>query len=696
LEIVVSRGPASLCAAFLAGSLGAGWQLTELSMLEAARKVAGDYRPDRSATDFCFVGFPDEFEDAVLFELLQGVALALNCDVGWEAIPHLSLLTARDLPSLSRLIGRIVASSLQDSSPRQLQRIAYYEFPGSDPLVRELTREGVNGSGCAQPVNRIIEHQDNVFASYTKPSDVIVVATHGFEACADAGSGVVLCGLHSVMPDFEKHEIGVLACARGYDCPRGPQPMPLRLLQTPVLMLASCNSFRFADSQLKPEFNLGLCFMDGEGRDYVSTPLTISHAQPSSVAFAAAMASGCSVAEATALVNGLLYTTGIDQPAFLGIGTGTYRLGNGADRELNTHTPALPCQIDFADANHTQILVSDPRLLESAKRRTLVLDLGSCESQERVYYFYRLETNGAGQALRLFFFSFPQQLKTIVIKSCEISELREDANAVIEASEFWLDFVRVANLEPQIPNLAPLFGRISRMRANVAVLLANAGFDGSAVYRLRQQLQVLRSLTTMIRDLSLDHLMQKVSGSFLLTNVWSDEYERDGQTPAICPNCSSSAVHKKLRHSLHGSRRVVTNCWRCGYVEDVPATGELARVRLEAPLLAVRGQPLHVRLRITSASRKKLVNVRVWARINAQCVGHLVPENDGTVCELHDGAAEVNFRFDLPAELPPHGYAMRALVAAHGEIAAASRSIFVAEYNEVTAASLDVPSTISA
>jgi hypothetical protein len=105
---------------------------------------------------------------------------------------------------------------------------------------------------------------------------------------------------------------------------------------------------------------------------------------------------------------------------------------------------------------------------------------------------------------------------------------------------------------------------------------------------------------------------------------------------------------------------------------------------------------LHVRLRITSASRKKLVNVRVWARINAQCVGHLVPENDGTVCELHDGAAEVNFRFDLPAELPPHGYAMRALVAAHGEIAAASRSIFVAAYNEVTAASLDVPSTISA
>jgi hypothetical protein len=685
-EIFGCNGPAAVCAALLADCLGAPLRIVDGNLIDEIRGAQ-----TRGVLDLFLVGLPELVTDEVLFELFRRVSVGLQSDDPWEEIPRFSLITARDLASLSWLVAKVLVSARQTESAQPEKRIAYYEFPGCGiPHVRELRLNGKAQPFDVQRAETSLEDANKVLASYMEPSAVIVVATHGFEACADGGAGVVLCGLHASTRDIDEDEAGVLACARGYPCPRGPHPMPLRLIRTPVLMLASCNSLRLADSQLKPDFNLGLSFLDGVGQNYISSPATITHAQPCSVAFAAAMASGRSVAQATTLANGLLHCAGIDEPAFACIGLGIYRIRRepaaGSDIDVFEDLAPLPCEVDFGDRNHAVIFLSEPPLLELARRRVLALDLEPRDPLDRVFYFYRLERNdktrneGTGDhILRVFLFSFPRKLGRLRIGGHDLAGLRKAVASVVEAACFWLAFVRLCSLEEKLPQLSSMIAAIENSRSSAVRLLGNVRFDGGAVDRLRQQIRVMSSLSTLTRDLTLNYLMANVSGSFLLTNVWGEEYSNQCIYDSICNNCGGRAARKKLRHTLEETGRIVVSCWRCGFVADLPEAGPILDVSIEASELEFKGKRFEVCVRIETDDISAQSDLRVWARINAQSFGHLTPDRDCAHCELNGKSGSVLFQFDLPQGLPPHGFAIRALVASRGQIAAAARGMFVGE-----------------
>lgn len=675
-----------VCASLLAGSLGADFKLIEEPPAVEARSAYA-----RGFSSLFIVGLPALFTDAVLFELLEQVTAGLSSDIPWGEIPRFSLITGRDLPSLSWLVAKILISARAPKEMPDRSRLAYYEFPGSGvPSARELCFERENGRSGFRPVETVLQGAQDILATYTQPSEVIVVATHGFEACAEGGAGVVLCGLHSSRSFAGEKSSGILACGRGYPCPRGPHPLPVRLLRTPVFMLASCNSFRLAGSQLKSDFNLAYSFLDGQGRNYVSSPSTITHAQPCSVAFAAAMASGRSVSQATTLVNGLLYCAGIDQPTFVGIGMGNYRAGSSPDANIRMEAPghhvSLPGEIDLGEANYAEIVISTPQIVELARRRLLALDLGNRAPGERVFYFYRLErahSSGNGETaehmVRVFLFSFPTALGRMRVSQTDLVGLRETAAKTLQAASFWLDFVRLAELGEKVVPLPQIVAEVGKSRAVIANSLSSILFDGSAAGQLQQQVRVLASLTMMTRDLALDHLMLTRSGSFFLTNLWGDEYRVEGNGESTCHNCGGRAFRKTLRHVLHGAGRLVINCWRCGFISDVPESDAVRGVYLDAPDVIPKGKRFKVRVTIDAGDTPKQSEFRVWARINAQEHGHLVPEPDCTYMVWSGGRKEVSFEFDSSGDVPPHGYAIRALVASAEEVASAGRGIFIGE-----------------
>jgi len=114
-------------------------------------------------------------------------------------------------------------------------------------------------------------------------------------------------------------------------------------------------------------------------------------------------------------------------------------------------------------------------------------------------------------------------------------------------------------------------------------------------------------------------------------------------------------------------------------VEDVPVSKAIKSIRLNAPELVERGKPFVVQLTIEPGETARSAEFGVWVRINTQSFGHLAPTNDGERCEVRGKSGTVRLRFDLPEGLPPHGYAIRALVASSGAVGAASRGIFVSE-----------------
>lgn len=663
VQVIAREGPACIPASLLSASLGFSMQLTSESLADFLEKddvLVGSH--------LVLAGLPDEFPDRLLFSRLALFRDALDQGKPWREMPLFTMLCARDLASLSWLVAKWILTSRLPERTEVEGHFARFTPSDSGSPYHFLThtREGsVTGQRTYTP--------DEFATQVLESIDLLAVPTHGFEACANGGGGLVLCGLNSALPVLPIGLTGVLACARGYDCPRGPHPIPLSQFRSKVLMVASCNGLRLADSVLQPHFNLGLAFADGEGLAYVSTLFSATGNIAASSVFSAAMASGHNLGESLALVNGFLYRAGLDHPGYVAIGNPKLTLGAASffEMEIAEHDPAH-IAVDCGRTNMAEIVVRSGELATMADRGDLRL---SITGQTETTYWFSLPENK--ETLRLFLFRFPTSLyERLDISFSSREKLDESCRQVLKSLRHWLEFNDISG------DTSDFWSRVretaGELERGLASALSRSSYDASALARAKEQIRLLNELISTTRDHVIETLSEELLKAFWLTNIYAQAYRTEAVATTVCPNCESDSVMRILCRPLYEDRRKCVICPRCGIVSDVSAEGGIRLVQILAPESVTREETWELEIRIEMNDHTQDRSVLICPRVSANGWSSALSQPPYTLANVAGSSISVTrFRYSIPANVPPHRYFLKALVASNGEIAFGTKVLHV-------------------
>ena len=677
--VLVAEGPSALVAAILATALGYRLQICAEGFVGHVRKAMRT----RTGCSIIVVARRDEATDDLLMSLSNETLTALASEMHWEHLPKVTILTGRDLSSLSWVVSKAIAA-LNGKHACSLSRcVRHYTADSHSILMRETDGEGQEGFRVRQGVL----DRDALLGSLRSLAAVAGYQTHGVDACAQGGNGVVLCGLHSVQRPHKPSMPGVLACARGYPCPRGPHPLPLAEVRAGVFMLGSCNGLRLADGILHPDFNLGLSFLDGPGYAYVSSIAAGFGSEIGTICFLAAFASGRSLADATMLVNAFVHAAGLDHPSYIAVGLPECRMAVAGAETTETPDPTTlkqrRIQLDFGERCFGEVLIDDSELLRLAQNSRLSVSVSS-ELDEPVYWFCRLERQSVGHnastvsqpVLRLFLFRFPHALGRVDIDVDDAGGVRAEVLAALRGLRRWLETMRLTESSGERRTLySELMESESILRAAVAQRMKGLNFDGSARRTAADLLSRTESLAAVVRSLVVEDLVPRLTGEFWLPNVWSSEYSFVHDHQISCPYCGGIASHKLLRHELHSEARVVVVCLRCLIVSDLLCDGNVKAVTIGVPTVVRAGTSMTAS--VTVAGAPSALDFEVHLRMTSRGGEVLTPRPLEAACRLSETAETLNFQWDLPRELMPHQYRLKVLVVSLREIAFAQRPFFV-------------------
>lgn len=660
--VAVAGHPASVCAALLAVRSGRPLRL----VADLHEAVAA---PTEPGTSQVLVTALEDADDALLFGILDETTRALATDQPWDEIPRHTLVTGRDLAALSWMVGKLVAAA--GRSPASRVRLRDHAPSDGFSEVSELELRPPSDPRIGQERLR----QAELLAAYRDRVDVMAFRTHGSEACAKGGDGTVLCGLHRGDATFEPDAEGVLACGRGLPCPRGPHPVPLRHMATDVLMVATCNGLRLADSRTRPEFNFGLSFIDGDGVAYVSSAFSSSGGSVASVAFLAAMAAGCTVGEATMLINGLLFHGRLDRTAYVAIGDPEHRSSAQRARP-RPRVERLPAHVELGDHHLAELVITDPEALAAAHDDALSLMITS-EHGSAVVGYHRVQRDSDGQpVLVALLTAFPGALGRIGVVAVDPREAQARAGATLAAVETWTELSRTLGLEDADPEAYEELRVLGHeLRMGMGRSLAVLSVDGGGLAHLGRQLVLGEELVSTASTRLMEHLVPGLQGSFWLPNVQAEEHAFERSDPAPCPTCARPALRRTMRHAVRGALRAVVVCPLCGVGSDLGHGSAIAEVHLETPSLVMAGEELRLTVVVRLAARTTL---SVYPRLSTHDEDVPPPTPAAAVTHVEaSGEVRLEFSFRLPPRLSPHRHYVKALLACTDGLAFASRPLFV-------------------
>ncbi|MFT3770636.1 MAG: hypothetical protein QM820_34865 [Minicystis sp.] len=672
--ITAVGGPAAVCAAYLAAATG-----RPLQVVDNLDDVA---RAPLDGVSRILVAVQDALHDSLLFGLLDQVSATIEGDRPWREIARVTLVTGRDLASLSWMVAKLVLAARRP--PAGSVRLRHYS-PDHDRS--NVTRLDVGGEGEA--IQRATMLAPALLESYAEPADVMAFRTHGSEACANGGAGTVFCGLQLLGATFEPDVEGVLACGRGRVCPRGPHPVPLERMAADVLMVETCNGLRLADSRTLPEFNFALSFIDGPGVAYVSSAFTSIGGGAASRAFLAAMAAGCTLGEASWLVNALISRAQIERTAYVAIGDAEHRTRPPTTRGAPLALDTLPAVVDLGDAHFVEITIADAALVERARRGRLAFAVSVEGQEDAPYFFHRVEQRTAhdgaasgpkpqaeGEVLAVCLFRFPRALGRARIEATDPEAWRDRARAGVDAVTRWCDLFRLVGLDTAAPD------EYAELRASgdeARILLAQGctllTVDGSAAARMARRLQFIEELCLAAAEAAFERIVPKLEGSFWPSNLRTSEHSIERSEHIPCPHCHLSALRRTLRHVLSGVLRRIVVCPRCGICSDTTQGSAIADVRIEAPSITTAGQEMRVSV-VTQLARAAILLVSPRLSTHDEPAPPPTPDR-ASARIVEEGTSRLDFVFQVPEKLSPHRHYVKVLLATADGPAFASRPFFV-------------------
>jgi len=666
-------------ASFLADSLGAQFFVVPASALsERASQLAR-----RSAT---VVVLPlSEATDAVIQTLLGEFETALETKLQWDQLPRVSLITGRDSAALTWSVAKILIAqrSVTDHCEARFSYINGFQQEGVITELRSISGE--------LSFDRRMASSIEIVDALLRDSTVIAHAGHGRDACAGAGSGVWLCGRNSPISASPQSGKSILACGVGHPCLYGPQPVRLSEVPAEIMMVSACNSLRLADSSLTSDFNLGLEFLEGVGRAYVGatrfqTPGVVVQA------FLASLASGLSLSEATNIVNGFVAQSGIDRPAFFAMGYPDDKVGS-----RNSNREALQEQCP-RDAEIGQDLTLRPnsvpthlfsaclrgsKLLTAARDGTLSFAISPEHEGESVSWFCRIESSSAASpspsdVLRVFFFRFPEPLEALRVRPYRRDELALEYAESLKILARWNEVLERIGDDNRVATLADHVSDVHRRGQEFATrgeFLQK--YDGGSFAAWNAQLHSHRDTAHQAGFTALKSLSPLLTQGWYLSNTLGEAYPFTEGSNASCPYCRGSSICWIGRNPIHGERRRLDICSRCGTVRDLAELGSIADVQIDAADELFAGDELVGCVRIVMKDRARSPSrIYVATRLDTPGLPGVSPWKETRVCEP-DGPLDAPFSMCVPIAIHSRQCDLKVLVTSEDSIAFAHRIVSV-------------------
>ncbi len=616
-------------------------------------------------------------DDALLLGLLDDLRTALDSDCAWAELPRFTLLTGRDLASLSWVAAKVTASPVPHRERTLVHLSPDIDHCGS----RELRLE----THSSLTVRRATSGGTEIPLVLTQAADVVAIETHGSDACARGGDGSVLCGLYGGGVNSDAERAGALACGQGLPCPRGPRPVALSDSRADVLLLTSCNGLRLADSNTQAEFNLGLTFLDGLGRAYVASTSSATATAATTTAYLASMAAGRSLVEATTILDAFVHWARIDVPTYLAVGRPDHRVVDGASTVADRATPVITfsageiAEIEHSGSTMVELTTRDSAVVAAVRARDLTLtasaDDSSASAAPSRFWFARVEgaAGTANEQARIFVFSFPDPVRTLELTTGRATSILSATQRAVASHSRWRELWRLCShlVDASEDLLTALDETVSELRVALVRRLHAIRYDLDAPAYVRDLTAQIDHCTTTLRKLLIEALVPRLAGSFYLTNELVAEYGFVDSADRPCVYCAGLATRKRLEHPLTADGRVVDVCPRCGIVSDRSAQEGL-NVHIQADDLIHRGRQVHVVVTVDRPGVELFVGLRLSTHGHGDS-----PPDPAIVAIPSSGDGVAHFDVDVPADLPPHEYSWKALVAGRGDLAFAHRLVWV-------------------
>jgi hypothetical protein len=628
-----------------------------------------------SESSYILVALPEDVSDEVLASILRSIRRVLASDLPWHEIPRSCLLVARDASALAGLAERAIARARRGSTRN---RFAHFSTDGHS--TRIVLNDAADKSLDFAPV---AETTAQLVAAAMSPAAAIAYRTHGIESCAQGGMDVVLCGRQSHPRSYGTGEMGILGCGLGHRCPRGPFPLPLSELDTEALFLASCNGLRLRDGSLDKDFNLGLTFLDGRGCAYVSSVNAGFANEAVSLIWIAAMADGKDAVEATLLANALVLCGGIDVPNLVPIGLSDIvprrSITPDCAHVVTIDRVGWSGTIDFGMCHLAEFVVKGHAVTGLVAGHVL---LACEEASEDVLWFCRAECLSGESVARVWIFRFPKHIGAIGLRVVEADVLQKSALASLAAVRGWSSAIALCESgQDDAQVVAELGDAASVMENAIHATRASWRFSTHAVTRHGAIAGKVETLAIAARDYFMDKYVPLLDGAFWLPNRMAGDYTFNGAEDTSCPHCGGVAQLKRVRHRSRDEERRVTVCFRCLIALDVHDGGDIESVTIEGPKSISVGETLAVSLVVRLGASFGSV-VRAGIRMTTRKGRVILPRP----VEHTFLATARNYRlatqFDLPRDLLPHQYQLKALVSTNRHIAFAQTPFMVTRMNE--------------
>jgi len=628
VTVVVPRGPLVPYSQRLAREFG--YSLEEIEGPLAARvgELLGN-----GPSDVAIILTAESATDRLLHYMLAVQRTRFESCEAWESIPSFSLITGRGVEGVAWNIEKGIAAAGKGRTGvahfRHLQ-CDTGQVRTSDLRLGEGESSIEHGSWAAERLEEELG----------RSVDAIAIDTHGTEGCGKADGHVVLCGLD---PSAASVDAGrALACGRGFKCPKGERPFALRQLQARVASIGSCGSLRLGDSPIQHGFNLGLSCLDGSSEAYVGTVLPSSGNRVASTALLAALSSGYTLSEATALVNALVCAARVDSSTRVCVGMPDLRLlpsvpAWGLDEAIDRDRVVL----SFAGARFTVIRITAPWVLELARLGCLALDITAENDSDAITYFHRAEEHLGGWSLRVFLFRFPEQLGNLRIRFVDTRDVERAANDADERVRLWWRLGLLARpTQESVDALGETPALRETARIGIESILSSLPYDGSASSRIRRITDVLGSTEEVLRGETTAALVSKFGRSFWLPNLFAPVQRLVSSQPIDCPYCGGLAMHSMFEDSVTRAMRQVDTCAQCSILSDLTIRGPVRSIFLDCPRDATLRATIDVNLRMEVDPESADSEVNIFARLTTPSFGVVVPEPGSRSIELkaHDSA----------------------------------------------------------
>ena len=674
LRIIAAETELHSCARELAKSLAASFVGPSREQLRKGLHTALS-APDASVM---LVARVADLTDDLLVVWLDAIERCAMADRVWDSVPEFSVLTGRTIAEIEARCARIIE---EREASDMLLRFVHVHLSGASVQIQTVSTDA-----HGRPIlSRTTAEGDALAALLRQPAFAVAYDTHGGEACAKGGGGMVLCG-RSSQPRVEPPGTpGILACGRGHVCPRGPFPLPMRDIPAQAFLLASCKGLRLADGSLSTDYNLGLSFLDGSGQAYVSSLGDTRGTWVAGKIFIAALASGVSLGETTAQINAAIVRMGIDSPHFIALGPATLVAAPIARPQPQriASTEAGILDVDAPDLHFVELLIEDERVAALVRDDNLLLTVPS--SEEEILWFARPETapvdsdGSAGQRVRVFLYRFPGSIGRVQLQIGDLREARDRVLAWRHALMYWLELWRSFGLAASQADAYKSLSDASDEAADLlARMLPGLGRTSAGRARLQAPVQIMQSLAAVASEQIVADLAIRLSGgSFWLTNEsLLCPVERTGHV--TCNACGKLGSERLVRHPLRGSRRQIISCRRCGITFDGDSAGGLRGIALRVPDVIPKRADLDVEVELDVQKEALGRTLRVYACLSMHGASAPVDAPEpGVVALTSVGPLVMSFRLNVPESIIPHQHFLKVLAATEQELAFACRPFFI-------------------